>query len=34
MLHAEFQDQRTIGSREDDFLRFLLYMDMAAILVM
>ena len=34
MLHAKFQDQRTSGSGEDDFLRFLPYMGMAAILVM
>ena len=34
MLHANFQDQRTSGSGEEDFLRFLPYMDMAAILVM
>ena len=32
MLHAKFQDQKTSGSGED-FLRFLLYMGMAAILV-
>ena len=34
MLHAKFQDQRTSGSGEEDFLRFLPYMGMAAILVM
>ena len=34
MLHAKFQDQRTSGSGEADFLRFLPYMGMAAILVM
>ena len=34
MLHAKFQDQKTSGSGEKDFLRFLPYMDMAAILVM
>ena len=33
MLHATFQDYRHSGSGED-FLRFLLYMGMAAILVM
>ena len=33
MLHAKFQD-RTSGSGEEDFLRFLPYMGMAAILVM
>ena len=33
MLHAKFQDHRTFGSGED-FLRFLPYMSMAAILVM
>ena len=33
MLHAKFQDHRTYGSGED-FLRFLPYMGMAAILVM
>ena len=31
MLHAKFQDHRTSGSGEEDFLRFLPYM---AILVM
>ena len=34
MLHAKFQDQRTSGSGEEDFLRFLPYMGTAAILVM
>ena len=35
MIHAMFQDHRTSGSgEEDDFLRFLPYMGMAAILVM
>ena len=34
MLHAKFQDHRTPGSGEEDFLRFLPYMGMAAILVM
>ena len=33
MLHTKFQGQRSIGS-EEDFLRFLPYMGMAAILVM
>ena len=33
MLHAKFQDHRTSGSGED-FLRFLPYMGMAAILVL
>ena len=31
MLYAKFQDNRTSGSGEEDFLRFLPYMDMAAI---
>ena len=31
MLHAKFQDHRTSGSGEEDFLRFLPYMGMAAI---
>ena len=31
MLHAKFQDQRTSGSGEEDFLRFLPYMGTAAI---
>ena len=34
MLHDKFQDHRTSGSGEEDFLRFLPYMGMAAILVM
>ena len=34
MIHAKFQDNRTSGSGEKDFLRFLPYMGMAAILVM
>ena len=31
MLHAKFQDHKTFGSGEEDFLRFLPYMGMAAI---
>ena len=34
MLHDKFQDHRPPGSGEEDFLRFLPYMGMAAILVM
>ena len=34
MLRAKFQDHRICGSGEEDFLRFLTYMGMAAILVM
>ena len=34
MLHAKFQDHRTSGSGKEDFLRFLPYMGVAAILVM
>ena len=34
MTHAKFQDHMTSGSGEEDFLRFLPYMGMAAILVM
>ena len=34
MLHAKFQDHRTSGSKEEDFLNVLPYMDMSAILVM
>ena len=34
MLHAKFQDHRISGSGENDFLWFLPYMGMAAILVM
>ena len=33
MLHAQFQDHKTSGYGEKDFLRFLPYMGMAAILV-
>ena len=34
MLHAKFQDHRTFGSVEEDFLMFLPYMGKAAILAM
>ena len=34
MLHTKFQGHRPFGSREEDFLRFLPCMGMAAILVM
>ena len=34
MLHTKFQGHRSIGSGEEDFLRFLPYMGMTAILVM
>ena len=34
MLHVKFQEHRTSGSGEEDFLRFLPYMGVAAILVM
>ena len=34
MIHAKFQDHSTSGSGEEDFLRFLPYMGMVAILVM
>ena len=34
MLHAKFKDHMTFGSGEEDFLRFLPNMGMAAILVM
>ena len=34
MLHTMFQGHRSIGSREENFLRFLPYMGMAAMLVM
>ena len=34
MIHAKFQDHRTSGFGEEDFLRFLPYMGMVAILVM
>ena len=33
-MHAKFQDHRTSGSGEEEYLRFLPYMGMAAILVM
>ena len=34
MLHTKFQGHRSSGSGEEDFLRFLPYMGMAAMLVM
>ena len=34
MLHTKFQGHQSIGSGEEDFLRFLPYMGMAAMLVM
>ena len=34
MLHDKFQDHRISGSGKEDFLRFLPYTRMAAILVM
>ena len=34
MIHTKFQGHRSIGSGEEDFLRFLPYMGMAAMLVM
>ena len=34
MLHAKFQDHRTSGSGEEDYLRVLPYMGLTAILVM
>ena len=34
MLHIKFPGNRPAGSGEEDFLRFLPYMGMAAILVM
>ena len=34
MLHTKFQGHRSIGSGEEDFLRFLTHMGMAAMLVM
>ena len=34
MLHTEFQGHWSIGSGEEDFVRFLQYMGMAAMLVM
>ena len=33
MLHAKFQDHWTSGSGDEDFLRFLPFIGMAAILV-
>ena len=33
MLHTKFRGNRPTGSGKEDFLRFLLYMGMAAILV-
>ena len=33
MLHTKFQGHRSIGSGEEDFLMFLPYMGMAAILI-
>ena len=34
MLHAKFRENQPTGSGEEDFLRFLPYMDVAASLVM
>ena len=34
MLHTKFQGHWSIGSGEEDFLRFLPYMGMAAMLLM
>ena len=34
MLHAKFQDHRTSSSGEEDFLKKIPYMGMAAMLVM
>ena len=34
MLHAKIQDHLAFGSREEDFQRFLLYMNVVAISVM
>ena len=34
MLHTKFKGHWPFGSREEDFLKFLPYMGMAAILVM
>ena len=34
MLHTKFQGHRPLGSGQEEFLRFLPYMGMAAILVM
>ena len=33
MVHTKFQGHRPFGSREEDFLRFLPYMGMAATMV-
>ena len=33
MLHVKFQNHRTSGSGEEDFLKFLPYMGMVTILV-
>ena len=34
MLHTKCQDYKSVGSEEKDFLRFLPYMGVAAMLVM
>ena len=34
MMHTKFKGHRPVGSGEEDFLRFLPYMGMAAIMVM
>ena len=34
MLHAKFQNHRTSGSEEEDFLKILLFIAMVAILIM
>ena len=34
MLHTKFQDHRTSGSGEGEFIKFLPYMGMTTILVM
>ena len=34
MLHAKFRENRPAGSGEEDFLSFLPYMGVAAILIM
>ena len=34
MLHTKFQGNRSIGSGEEDFLRFVPYVGMATMLVM
>ena len=34
MLHAKFQDHRTSGSGEEDFQRFVPYMDVVNIFVL